>query len=678
MAHQQYAGEEYSASSTHLELTQFAASIHSTEPPEYTEEPTRYTDNAQSVEPVEPAHYSEPYTTPLLSGAAHVPQGWPISPSPIRSSVFSIVADLIVDVILLSLSVAFFAFGLTVRSYDQTPTEANPRTTNTLLQATKYGPSVFPILFACVVGRAAHAILIWRLERGARVGTLDLLAGSTSLTSTVTSQFQMRTISFLGLILVAIWALSPIGGQASFRQMTIGPKVSTETTNFTYMIPNGNLAQYDSSERNTYFSIINSLFISSLISPDSTKQSAVDTWGNVKVPLIETYENSSTPDSQGWFTTGDSNITYSSLVGLPVSGFGGNFIKHSVSMEAQYLYLNCPVVYGLWFNISTIDAGLSFIGPGAEMWSLDDSLERMQIASTDPAKMARPRWFSYQWWDSPTNMTSNCSITTTYVEVDVECGGSATCAVSRLRRSRLAHPPAAFTLMDTWAQSWGTFGHNFVNSMAGHPAYGTAVQFYLLNPSNPLAGYSNSDYGTDSHPTNDVYAARLGQLVNTYWTCINGMHAVPGGMTPETAYMEGTNLSSPANFLANSSISVGTRSTSTPVIKCDYGWVVALSIASMVLVLASLVHPIVRFFFTTAPDLMLNVSSLAMRDNPYVALPANGTFLAASDRARLLKKMKVRFGDVDGASEVGVLAIASLDPPGVKNVENVRKLRLYS
>lgn len=77
------------------------------------------------------------------------------------------------------------------------------------------------MLFAAVLGRAAHSVLIWRMERGERIGVLDILAESTFLTSTVTSQLQLRMIRFLGVALVAIWALSPLDGQASFRQLGI-------------------------------------------------------------------------------------------------------------------------------------------------------------------------------------------------------------------------------------------------------------------------------------------------------------------------------------------------------------------------------------------------------------------------------------------------------------------------
>jgi hypothetical protein len=50
----------------------------------------------------------------------------------------------------------------------------------------------------------------------------------------------------------------------------------------------------------------------------------------------------------------------------------------------------------------------------------------------------------------------------------------------------------------------------------------------------------------------------------------------------------------------------------------------------------------------------MNISSLATRNNPYVPLPNYETYLDASDRARLLRNFKVRFGDIDGTAEVEV------------------------
>lgn len=91
-------------------------------------------------------------------------------------------------------------------------------------------------------GRAAHSILIWRLEQGERIGTLDILATSTSLTSTVTCQFQLRRFSPLGAGLILLWTLSPIGGQGSIRQIAIGETITTQQQSYEYLAPDGDIS----------------------------------------------------------------------------------------------------------------------------------------------------------------------------------------------------------------------------------------------------------------------------------------------------------------------------------------------------------------------------------------------------------------------------------------------------
>jgi hypothetical protein len=67
-----------------------------------------------------------------------VPGILPESPKPVRRSAISVVSDLCLDVFFLMLSLVFFAFGLTIRSYDQASTITHPRLTKTLSQATTY------------------------------------------------------------------------------------------------------------------------------------------------------------------------------------------------------------------------------------------------------------------------------------------------------------------------------------------------------------------------------------------------------------------------------------------------------------------------------------------------------------------------------------------------------------
>jgi hypothetical protein len=76
-------------------------------------------------------------------------------------------------------------------------------------------------------------------------------------------------------------------------------------------------------------------------------------------------------------------------------------------------------------------------------------------------------------------------------------------------------------------------------------------------------------------------------------------------------------------------------------------------------------------------DVAMNISSLATRHNPYMALPQTGTYLDASDRARLLAHHKVCFGDAKGTAEVGTLVMGSSEGNRAGWIAKVRKGKLY-
>jgi hypothetical protein len=92
---------------------------------------------------------------------------------------------------------------------------------------------------------------------------------------------------------------------------------------------------------------------------------------------------------------------------------------------------------------------------------------------------------------------------------------------------------------------------------------------------------------------------------------------------------------------------------------------------------ASLVSPLVHCFFIKGPQVMMNISSLATRHNPHMPLSDGGSFLEASDRARPLKDMQSRYGDLDRQASVGHLAIGV--PSGVVGppIARIHKRRLY-
>ncbi len=612
-----------------------------------------------------PATTIEPlYDTIPLEKSVHAPRGWPASAGSVRSSAWSIIGNTAVDVILFICSVAFLTFALIVNSYDQAPTAEHRVAVSRLLEATKYGPTVFPILFAAVVGRATHAVLLWRLERGDYIGVLDLLAGSTSLTSTITSQLKLRIISFFGISLIVLWALSPIGGQASFRQMSFGNHITVQPSPFNYFVSVGSMDLYGDSDRTVYYSIVNSLYLASIVAPKSVKSSPRDTWGNVKIPLIEHYEQASTSDDQGWFTMHDEvqsneSTTYSSLVGIPISGLNASgFINYDMNLETMYLRLNCPV-YNVSDWVIPHDAK-NATGMGASFWWYDNTTMRGLDNIYD--SHLPPFNFSYTTWGMLG--MSQCTLTTTYVEAQVSCPIALNCSTSKIRRSRLKHPPTAHTQLDYPSYggygNWYLFVYEFVTAIGGHPATPTLAEEYLTLPNDPTQLLQSPSWPEPF--SNETFAIRLGQLMNTYWTCTQGLYVIPGSIFPEQGAHGNT---------------TGSKSSQQEVMIVSKGWVIALCIASIIMIAASLMSPIVHYVLTRGPDLMCNISSLATQNNPHISLPLTGTFMDAGERARLLKSTKVRLGDIDHQCEIGILAIASVNRDEYGTIDAIKKGRLY-
>lgn len=77
---------------------------------------------------------------------------------------------------------------------------------------------------------------------------------------------------------------------------------------------------------------------------------------------------------------------------------------------------------------------------------------------------------------------------------------------------------------------------------------------------------------------------------------------------------------------------------------------------------------------TIVPDYLGYVSSLA-RESPYMRMPDEGVNMDGMDKARLVKDVKVRLGDVSDAvsgSSVGRLAFARME-----ETVKVKKGKLY-
>jgi hypothetical protein len=160
--------------------------------------------------------------------------------------------------------------------------------------------------------------------------------GSLALGSTIITQMLLRRLNILALLLLATWALSPIGSQSSLQILTVGihPTLSKFTVPYFNCDAQPGFAEADFWNGPS----LNALFSSSLMAPASIRNSSMDLWRNVKIPDISRLTVSA--NSSGWTNVPTANVTYSSVLGIPLSNIPkqGNT---TFLIESSYIALDC-------------------------------------------------------------------------------------------------------------------------------------------------------------------------------------------------------------------------------------------------------------------------------------------------------------------------------------------------
>ena len=107
---------------------------------------------------------------------------WPNSPQPLRVVTAWTHLEIFYNVIITLLPVLFFALAIIALRLDGKDVSAFG---DHYLQAIRYGPTVFPIIFAAIVARLMRSLALWKCEKGSSLGFLEQLVGSQSLARTI-------------------------------------------------------------------------------------------------------------------------------------------------------------------------------------------------------------------------------------------------------------------------------------------------------------------------------------------------------------------------------------------------------------------------------------------------------------------------------------------------------------
>ncbi|KAF2119160.1 hypothetical protein BDV96DRAFT_643306 [Lophiotrema nucula] len=523
---------------------------------------------------------------------------WPDEPQTLQRGGWLAVLSCTGDVVIILTSTIFFVFASFVLSYDGRPIADVPNI-SILRDAARYGPTVFPILFAAIVGQAMHSMAHWRLENGERMKVLDQLLGSTGLFSTIVTQLKFRNIGFVGAGLIALWILSPLGGQASLRVLDSGVvrafryrTLYSMDRNASYMLEDVSMAGPQSGDAQF---VTNSLFVAALASTQDIQQSGMDSWGNLKIPMLERL--SVVQDEADWRSIdGSTNVTYSSLMGIPISAISPTF-NTSFNMESWYWNLECPALYrpdlttdAGWseFDIPGENGSASFVDslPGwmatvSLSWAMSTPKPDNEIHEYNKNITRRPVY--YRSFDDESGKTShsvtraNCTVGTTYVEVAATCFAK-NCSVIKIRPSTKSHPSLDFALgMDPNYFWFLDDFHSAINPNSQQVP--TPLQRFMVRP---YAPFTSKGKDLELYKlSNTSFSTSLAQLLNTFWQSGTSMGQITSGIPQDDDFK-------PSDFIRNNSLAWdtiyfpinATEYKYVPVVRCVKSWLAVLYIAT--------------------------------------------------------------------------------------------------
>jgi hypothetical protein len=619
-------------------------------------------------------------------------RSWPSSPKRLNEWTWMRYAIFGVDIILTSLPMIFLVFGICALALDRKPLSSLG---NNIIVGIKFGPTVFPIVFAAIVSRLMRSVAQWKAETGTKLGLLEQLVGSQNLTSAIQRLVLLQRYSPLGFAIVVLWLLSPLGGQSSLRILdTVSTTVLSEAQLHYFDVNFTSIGAFDGSDALELLGpSVSALFQASLLASKQVKSSPVDLWNNVKIPMIDELS----PWTKGisgnpWIDIDQtsSSLVYSSLSGLNVNGLPKRG-EALFTIETSYMQLTCgdgKVFYegngtgndslytyvfpdGLQWHNATYPFTAPVLGYDVSETSsffMDMSYARVfSVTETDPLNLL----YGSQLDQNTLSMTLyNCTVGTARVEAGISCNGES-CTVNRMRRSTVdTRSPLVVPFVggDFW---------NFCLFIAfatgrPHDAEPAPIDYYVLGSDSPFSPGINSP--SFANVTGDMFAKRLSTLINTLWQASLGTRSLALGPSAPWAdqYSEFSGTFNRNYFASTTTANI---SNEVQLYHSERIYIGILLTLTTLLQICAVVGLVLKYM-ATAPDVLGYVSTQT-RDNQHVEVPIGGNVLDGLERARLLGGMKVQIGDVRWEGKEGHIAFRSVQRREDWALGRVKKGRLY-
>ncbi|EFQ86230.1 hypothetical protein PTNB73_04601 [Pyrenophora teres f. teres] len=543
-----------------------------------------------------------------------------------------------------------------------------------LEETLRLSPTIFPLIFAALMGRFFRYLSLWLAQQGTTLGLLEQLVGCQSVFSALERQIGLRSWSAVGLASTLVWLLSPLGGQSALRLLGTETGTAHSVGQMGYLSPATIMDSFMSgaSSVNSGRSTFTPVFVGALLSSNEFQSWPKDLWGNTKLPIYRQIDNSSLDE---WKLLpedfSDSNISFASLLGIPIVSTNNRFLE-SYTVKARQWDFTC-----FSNRIVTQERAESDRNYTWQM-KVYDSTQPDCVNTTNCTFSGYcsgyPCPIRSESLASSGVSIADCNLSLGHYESEVLCDAWI-CSVHRMRKldlfdeyysrsdddelrkvsvaNQLIHLP----IMDAYNVRFPVLRGS------------TTMEKWIYDPSNVIGvGSKYVDLGELSP---DIFAERLTVLYNTFWQSTYGTRTLGGNLPMsilQTGRLDAAESGPNISFVASEAKFVD---YGNPVYKVSWKWFTVLFICSMILLAAAYTGLVLKHI-TIAPDIIGYASSLTIM-NPYLLTPTGGTTLHGLQRSALLRELPVRIGDVCPNDPVGAIAFAKNDVGRVAALDRNRR-----
>ncbi|KAJ4004494.1 hypothetical protein NW752_011590 [Fusarium irregulare] len=599
---------------------------------------------------------------------ASIGTDWHNGPSTLRLGRIETIISWSYDIMLTLAPACFFGLALAALRLDhQSISSYGERVVN----LTILSPSVYPIVFAAVASRFFKNLARWRLEKrqGIELATLEQVFGSQNLAGAVERLLFVRAKIPIGIAILLIWCLSPIGGQSAARLLRKEGLTRNGIIFYTHA------ASQDPKDVASYISktSVTALYSTSFLSSPTMKKNVVDFWDWPRIPRWPEKADANSNRAIDLDAIANGNESYTSLLGVHIQGL------NEFDTEAQYQFSVESLYHDFLCNEPEVDVRLNetknklpeswranlteLLEPSdgepssfAALVSGPDLEELYPDPESNPTLLDKlpPFHLLYLTVDSTIEVKNNtmpltifnCSIHPIVVETDIACNSSAVstnCRATHQRKMKKYYDSQnnSYTALMT------TLSQEDRIHLQWSAAQGVDNQYLITQ----YIANSTSKFEIGAKFDMKSFSTRMTTAFNTFLdaSVYSLDHTYASfRLQPGEDILPGANRGSVMNTTE------AVIRSKEEVYRVNKTWLTILIIITEILGLLGILGLVLQSFIR-GPDILGFASSLT-RENVYMDLPPGGSALDGPARARALGSLRVHLADVKPKDEKGYIA----------------------